>query len=223
MKTVLITGVSRGAGQALAKQFLDEGWQVIGTSTSGTVSLEHASLTVHKLDLAQQAQVASFVEELKAAKVKLDVLINNAGVNLSSEAEYPTKTLSVDTLEQTLAVNLVGLAALTEACLPLMQSDGQIIALSSGAGAFHPFIAANTPSYQISKAAVNMYMRTLAERLKDEDIKAWLFDPGWMKTDMGGPYGQKMPEQAAAELYGLVAQDKPTNGTFWTADGERDF
>jgi len=222
MRTALITGISRGAGNAFSRQFLDAGWRVIGTTTDGEPPFGHDRLTTYTLDLSQPAQIASLVDELKAGDIKLDLLINNAGINLSSAAEYPTQTLSVDVLRKTLEVNLIGLATLTEALLPLMQTDGQIVAMSSGAGAFHPFIPANTPSYQISKAALNMYIRTLAERLKDSKIRAWLFDPGWMRTEMGGPHGTKEPEQAAAELYHLVG-GSVSSGTFWTAEKERDF
>jgi len=222
MKTVLITGISRGAGKAFARQFLDAGWRVIGTSTSGEAPFTSNQLTVYMLDLSRPEQVTSLGTQLASEGLKLDVLINNAGINLSSAVEYPIKTLSIEVLRKTLEVDLIGLATLTEALLPHMQSTGQIVALSSGASAFHPFIPAGTPSYQISKAALNMYIKTLAERLKDSGITAWLFDPGWMKTDMGGAGGTKLPEQAAKELYELVLRDKQ-GGTFWTAEGERDF
>jgi NAD(P)-dependent dehydrogenase (short-subunit alcohol dehydrogenase family) len=222
MKTVLITGISRGAGNAFARQFLETGWHVIGTSTSGKSSLKHEQLATYKLDLSQQEQIRDFVQKLEAEDVKLDLLINNAGINLSSTTEYPAKPLSIDILRKTLEVNLVGLATLTEKLLPLMQPDSQIVAMTSGAGAFHPFIPAGTPSYQISKTALNMYIKTLAERLKDSGIIVWLFDPGWMKTDMGGSHGTKSPEQVAEELYHLVLIDKLT-GTFWTAEKERSF
>jgi NAD(P)-dependent dehydrogenase (short-subunit alcohol dehydrogenase family) len=222
MKTVLITGISRGAGNAFAKQFLNAGWRVIGTSTSGRSPIEDKRLVTHELDLSQQEQISILVEKLKTEDVKLDLLVNNAGVNLSSAMEYAINVLSIDILCKTLEVNLIGLATLTEALIPYMQADGQIIAMSSGAGAFHPFIAANTPSYQISKAALNMYIKTLAERLKSDRVKVWIFDPAWMKTDMGGPHGTKLPEVAAKQLYDLVMSDKKT-GTFWTAGQERDF
>jgi NAD(P)-dependent dehydrogenase (short-subunit alcohol dehydrogenase family) len=222
MKTVLITGISRGAGNAFARQFLNNGWHVIGTSTSGERPFQHEQLATYKLDLSQSDQIQAFVKQLEAEDTKLNLLINNAGVNLSSTTEYPAKTLFIDILRKTLEVNLVGLATLTEKLLPLMQPDSQVVAMSSGAGAFHPFIPAGTPSYQISKAALNMYMRTLAERLKDSGIIVWLFDPGWMKTDMGGPHGTKLPELAAEELYHLALADKLT-GTFWTTEKDRSF
>ena len=222
MKTVLITGISKGAGNAFAREFLGRGWHTIGTTVSGEPPFQHERLATHQLDLSQPDQIASLVEKMKADGPELDLLINNAGVNLSSTVEYPTKTLSIDVLRKTLEVNLIGLASLTEGLLPHMRSDGQIIAMSSGAGAFHPFIPANTPSYQISKAALNMYIKTLAERLNDSKMTAWLFDPGWMKTDMGGPYGTKMPEQVAKELYDLVISRR-SSGTFWTAEKEREF
>lgn len=222
MKTVLITGISRGAGKAFTEKFLDEGWRVIGTTIDGEAPFAHDQLTTYKLDISKPEEIHSLVEKLAIEDARIDLLIDNAGINLSSATEYPAKSLVIDILRKTLEVNVIGLAALTEALIPLMQIDGQIIAMSSGAGAFHPFIPAGTPSYQISKAALNMYIKTLTTRLTGSGATAWLFDPGWMKTDMGGPGGTKLPEEAAEELYTLVGHKVP-NGSFWTADKERDF
>ena len=222
MKTVLITGISRGAGKAFTKKFLDEGWRVVGTTVDGGAPFAHDQLTTYKLDISKPEQIHSLTEKLLSEDIRIDLLINNAGVNLSSATEYPSKSLIIDILRKTFEVNVIGLANLTEALIPLMQPDSQIIAMSSGAGAFHPFMPVGTPSYQISKAALNMYIKTLAARLTGSGIIAWLFDPGWMKTDMGGPGGAKLPEEAAEELYALVNR-KISNGTFWISDKERDF
>jgi len=221
MKQVFITGVSRGNGRAFAEKFLAAGWQVVGTSTSGDSPFEAAQLTMHRLDLSQPEQIQHLAEKLLGSQQQFAVFINNAGINLSSKTEYPTKTLSVETLRETLQVNLIGAVELTEKLLPAVQG-GQIINVSTGAGAFHPFIATGASSYQISKAALNMYTTTLAARLQSSGTNVWAFDPGWVKTDMGGPQATKTPAQAADELYALVMRDLPT-GTFWQGDGERDW
>jgi NAD(P)-dependent dehydrogenase (short-subunit alcohol dehydrogenase family) len=222
MKRVFISGISRGVGKAYAEKFLASGWQVTGTSTSGQASLKHARLDVYGLDLSKPEQIAALSEKLTAKSQKFDVLINNAGVNLSSATEYPTNTLQIDVLRKTLEINLIGLADLTQRFIPLMASDGQIINVSSGAGAFHPYISTGTPSYQIAKAALNMYTLALATKMLKNAVKVWAFDPGWVRTDMGGRAAFKLPMAAAEELYQLV-EASPAAGTFWTGAGERQW
>jgi NAD(P)-dependent dehydrogenase (short-subunit alcohol dehydrogenase family) len=222
MKRVFITGISRGVGKAYAEKFLVSGWHVTGTSTSGEVSLKHDHLEVHQLDLTSPDQIASLSAKLLAKNLKFDLFINNAGVNLSSTTEYRTKALQINILRQTLEVNLIGLADLTEHLLPLMARDSQIINVSSGAGAFHPYIPTGTPSYQIAKAALNMYTVSLANQMTSRAVTVWAFDPGWVQTDMGGSAASKLPAVAAGELYELVLAS-PTTGTFWTGAGERQW
>jgi NAD(P)-dependent dehydrogenase (short-subunit alcohol dehydrogenase family) len=220
MKRVFITGISRGVGKAYAGKFFAAGWHVAGTSTSGRAPRKDDHLEVYQLDLTDAARLASLAAILAADGQKFDVLINNAGVNLSSTTEYPSNSLQIDVLRQTLEVNLIGLADLTQRLLPLMAPDSQIINVSSGAGAFHPYIPTGTPSYQIAKAALNMYTVALANSLSQKAVKVWAFDPGWVQTDMGGYAAVKLPAMAAEELYQLVLAS-PTTGTFWTGAGQR--
>ena len=221
MKRILITGVSRGAGKAYAEKFLRADWHVLGTSTAGTTDTTHKNLEVYALDLSRPEQIEGLAAQLIEKDIRFDAILNNAGINLSA-TEYPTKKLSAETLQKTLAVNLIGLADLTERLLSLVIRNGQIINISSGSGAFHPFIATGSPSYQISKAALNMYTKTLASRLQSEQISVWSFDPGWIRTDMGSQRAPKLPETAAEELYALVTS-RPASGPFWQATKERDW
>ncbi len=68
MKTVVITGASRGIGKATAQKFLDEGWQVIGTSTSGKSPLISANLQMFRLDLANTEDILSFSAQAEGRK-----------------------------------------------------------------------------------------------------------------------------------------------------------
>jgi NAD(P)-dependent dehydrogenase (short-subunit alcohol dehydrogenase family) len=103
---------------------------------------------------------------------------------------------------------------LTERLLPYMNDGGHIVNMSSGSASLTQFVGAYVPSYKISKVAVNMYTRTLAARLADRKITLSSFNPGWVRTDMGGPGATRDPSQPARELYELATSDVET-GYFW--------
>lgn len=215
MKTALITGVSRGIGRALAQKFLAEGWHVIGTSRSGAVDYQHEQLMVLQLDLSVPVSVEHCSRELEKQGVSVDILINNAGALFD---EFET-SVNVDLLRQTLEVNLIGTADFCERVYPRVYHSGHIVFISSSAGSLERTGAQTHypgmyPAYKISKAAINMYMRTLAFRLWDSHIVSSVH-PGWVKTEMGGvDEADITPEQSAKEIYDFVIT-KPETGGFW--------
>jgi NAD(P)-dependent dehydrogenase (short-subunit alcohol dehydrogenase family) len=207
MKKILITGISRGIGLATAELFLQKGWAVIGTSTSGLTPLQHPNLQCYRLDLANPQEINSLVAQLP----EIDVLVNNAAVLLEDWQEV---AINLEELRQTFAINVFGTIELTEQCIPKIHKGGQIINLSSGWGAFSSNDSAHVPHYKMSKSCLNMYTKLLAERLPQLTIAS--FDPGWVKTDMGTSQGPTLPAAAAKELYDLV-HTKKESGYFWHA------
>lgn len=228
MKTVLITGIGRGIGKALAQKFLKEGYAVVGTSQTGTVDYSDANLKVFQLDLTSADSIEKCAEaiagEVKKSGTKVDTLINNAGA-LFDEDET---CVVVDKLRKTLEVNLIGTIGFTEQIIPIMKTGekdggGHIVSISSQAGSIQemdhvmdshePY---HYPAYKISKAALNMYTRTLAVRMNHEQtgIIVSSVHPGWVKTDMGGYDAPTSPEEAAENIYKL-AISKPETGQFW--------
>lgn len=213
MKTVLITGIGKGIGKALAEKFLSEGHFVIGTIYSGTAPT-HGNLLVYELDLSKPESIVSCTESISKSGKRIDILINNAGI-IADENE--TKVVP-EKLRKTLEVNLIGTIDLTERLIPLINKSGHIVNISSSAGALSGSVKSHFPghypSYKISKAALNMYTRTLAVRLSDSDITVSSVHPGWTKTDMGGEDADFTPEEAAEWIYKL-ATSKPETGQFW--------
>jgi NAD(P)-dependent dehydrogenase (short-subunit alcohol dehydrogenase family) len=209
MKIAIITGISRGIGKAVAEKFLNEGFRVIGLSVSGNYPFQHKYLAVHKIDLANPVGIKRFAEIIEDQKEKIDIVINNAGISIDKSS-----TISVEILKRTLDVNLYGLIQLTEQLIPFVNKGGHIINLSSGLGSLSDATNSYSPSYRISKAAVNMYTRTLASRLKDKNILVSCIDPGWVKTDMGGSVAQREPADAADDIFEL-ANAKVDSGYFW--------
>ena len=211
MKYILITGVSRGMGKAFAEKFLSEDWKVIGTSTSGKSSIENEKLQVYRLDISSPESIEAFGQEIKKTGDKIDVLINNAGIYLGKD----TFPMERNVLQKTLDVNLIGLIDLTEKIIPVINNDGgHIVNMSSGLGVNSDFVGSDTPSYRISKVGVNMFTRTLAQELKGRGITVSSFNPGWVRTDMGGADAPREPYEVAEEIYKL-ATSQVDSGYFW--------
>lgn len=218
MKTVVITGISKGIGSATAKKFLAEGWRVIGTYLNTHPPIHHEQLIALQYDQGNPISIAKTVELINANASHVDALVNNAGVLLDPDDTWadPAKVRS------TLEINVVGLIDLTEHLLPLLGKDSHIVNLNSGYGVIsHPeFDDAASAAYRISKAALNMYTRHLAFRLESQGIIVSAIAPGWVQTDMGYSLAtdtekpSRTPDQAADDIYNLVTMVKE-GGFFW--------
>ncbi|MBI2064247.1 MAG: SDR family NAD(P)-dependent oxidoreductase [Candidatus Yanofskybacteria bacterium] len=218
MKTVIITGASRGIGLAIVKKFLAEGWRVIGTYLNTSIPLQDDNLIAIQYDQSNSESIAKTAARIKETSPHIDALINNAGILLDAN----DNTANPDKVRKTLEVNVVGAVDLTEQLLSLFQKGSHIININSGYGSISaPILDDETSAgYRISKAALNMYTRHLAFRLESRGIIVSSLAPGWVKTDMGysvateteGP--DRTPEQAADDIFQVVATVKET-GQFW--------
>lgn len=208
MKKILITGTSRGIGLATAKKFLAEGWLVYGASTSVNKNLQHQNYRHFILDLSDQISIKTCVNKIKNENPQIDVLIDCAGVSFEPDGDE----FNLSSLRKNLEVNLIGTIDLTEQIIPILSPNGHIVLISSKMSSLDDFTGRDYPAYRISKTALNMYVKTLADRLKTITVSA--FDPGWVKTDMGGPNAPREPEIPAGELYSLVTSAHPS-GNFW--------
>ena len=122
MPTVLITGVSKGIGRALAQKFLMEKYFVIGTFLSTPPDFSDKDLFAYKLDLSSSESISECSQVISNAGKKIDILINNAGVLLD---EDETRVI-VGKLRKTLEVNLIGAIDFTEHIINLYLFFGRI-------------------------------------------------------------------------------------------------
>lgn len=218
MKTTIITGASRGIGLATAKKFLDEGWRVIGTHNKTSIPIKSPNLISLELDLSLSESIIETTEKIKSLDIAIDVLINNAGVALDVHDAYADP----DKIRQTFEVNLFGLIDLTEKLLPVINEGGHIVNIDSRYGSFSmPIDDETSIGYRMSKAAVNMYTRSLAFRLASRKIIVSSLHPGWVRTDMGfagvtddGKEPDREPQTVADEIYD-VTQNVTESGQFW--------
>ena len=221
MKTVLITGIGKGIGKALKERFLSEGYFVVGTFNSEKPE-DEKNFVSYNLDLSKKESITSCAKGISKlglpaqAGKKIDILINNAGVMLDDGIEI----LIPDKLRQTLEVNLIGTADFTEKNLANLSKEAHIVFVSSEAGSVTlteegiSHEPGYYPAYKISKAALNMYMATLADRTMKEGLTVSAVHPGWVRTSLGGDEAPILPEEAANDIFKL-AISKPQTGGFW--------
>lgn len=218
MKTVVITGISRGIGRALADRFVKNGDFVIGSSRSGMVDLENENLCCFALELVDEESRQKFVDEIKGLNRSIDIFVNNAG-SWHDNDEGPI--VDLEALEQTLAYDLVGPIDVAEKLLPFMTQGGHIINISSRRGSLSftedhadwPGLKSTKhPAYSIAKAGLNMFTRKLAVRLLGK-IAVSSIHPGSVKTDMN-PDGEISAQEAAEDLF-TFANSSPETGQFW--------
>ena len=231
MPTVMITGANRGLGIEFAKQYAADGWEVLATTREPGNSKEltkfgkmNPRVMVHKLDIADDKSVQHLADALDGKPI--DVLIHNSGV-------YPRegqKTGQIDYQgwREAIETNLFGTMRVTEALLENVAASErkQIVAISSGMGSLRAVqggaVAQSGTSYQYrtSKTALNMAMSILAKELAPRAISVVLIDPGWVKTDMGGPHAQLTPEQSIAGIRKVLAgSPMEISGKFLGHDG----
>lgn len=221
-RTVLITGANRGIGLEFAKQYHAAGWNVIATAREpkGADDLRgiDKDLDIVRLDVTDPDSVAALIATLKDQPI--DLLINNAGLGGGVSALADVKA---DEYERVLQVNAIGPMRVTQALLPnLKAGKGKtVVSISSGLGSIANNTGGGFYGYRESKAALNMFMRTIAAELKDDGFICIAMSPGWVKTDMGGENAQLTPEESISGMRkvidGLKAAD---SGRFWNHDGK---
>ena len=162
-KTILITGASNGIGYELVKKAVKHGHEVIAVSRNigslkNMVGVESFSLDITKDDL-----IESFIKKLKKNKIKLDVLINNAGALINK----PFEKTSIDLFKYIYNVNVFGVASLIRQCLPIIVKSGHIVNISSIGGVQGSSKFSGLSAYSSSKGALNILTELLAEEYKD--------------------------------------------------------
>jgi 3-hydroxy acid dehydrogenase/malonic semialdehyde reductase len=187
-KTAFITGASSGIGKACAEQFAMQGVHLIITARREE-RLNHLAqelaakynirCTPAQLDVQDNEQVESLFKKLKADKVQIDILINNAGLALASDKLQDGKIENWDTMIDT---NVKGLLYVTKAALPFMleKNHGHIINIGSVAG--HGCYPTGNV-YCATKHAVRAISKSLRIDLIGTAIRVSEVDPGAVETE----------------------------------------
>jgi NAD(P)-dependent dehydrogenase (short-subunit alcohol dehydrogenase family) len=190
-KTVLVTGANRGIGRALLDEALRRGAKKVYAGTRGPFQHTDERVLPLALDVTNAEQIQQAVNKIDT----LDVLINNAGIAIYDDLS------NLDVLEQTFAVNFLGLLKVTNAFLPLLKrSKGAILNNLSLAGlAPLPII----PSYSTSKAAALNLTLSLRALLARHGVTVHAVVLGPVDTDMNRGFNipKVSTESAAAGIF----------------------
>lgn len=218
-RLALVTGANRGIGREVALQLARDhamkvlvGSRDLARGRAAAESIGHRAEAI-ALDVADDASVAAAFSEIDRRFGRLDVLVNNAGVDYDTDQR--AGSADHDRVRKAFSTNLFGPWATAIAAIPLLRrgTSARIVNVSSGAGALTG-MGGGTPGYGVSKAALNALTLKLADELRGERILVNAVCPGWVATDMGGG-GRPVAEGARGVVRAATLPDGgPTGGFF---------
>lgn len=199
MRNVVITGGSRGIGEACARAFSKNGDRVFIIYEKNDAAAKNVAETCGaiplKADISSKAAVFGLVDEIHAKYGKVDVVINNAGtaqIKLFSD-------ITEEELERMFGVNMFGAFYVSQAFLPDMinKKSGKIINISSMWGEVG---ASCEVHYSASKAALIGFTKALAKELAPSGICVNCITPGVIDTEMNAQISAEEKEELIAEI-----------------------
>jgi NAD(P)-dependent dehydrogenase (short-subunit alcohol dehydrogenase family) len=204
---VVVTGGNRGIGLGLVHALARRGDEVHATARSpgdarALQDLAQGSrgrIHVHELDVRREDQARALAAALGTAAV--DLLINNAGMGGSYAG------LGGINIEEALAcfdTNALGALRVTRALLENLRSaHGKVVNVSSTMGSLADNTSGRAYAYRMSKAALNMATKNMAIELAPHGVTVVCLNPGWVKTDMGGPNAPTEIEESVSQILRL--------------------
>ncbi|MBQ3669305.1 MAG: SDR family oxidoreductase [Clostridia bacterium] len=208
----LITGAARGIGYLSAKFMAGKGCNLILHSRS----LSHTEKVLNEVralgveacafaaDLDKPEQVKAMLNDIDALGVDVDIVLNNAGLQIAYRTDY--FSTPVEDYEISFRVNTISPALICYHFLPKMikKGTGRILNTTSGIA-----LDVCQAGYSASKAALDKITIDLGSKVEGTDVMINLTDPGWCRTDLGGPHAPNAPESAIPGIVaGVFADDK---------------
>lgn len=184
-KVILVTGAGRGLGAAICKRLSQEGAQIVLTDireddlarTAKEITDAGCNARTYMMDVGQERSVQEVMEKVVSELGKLDVVINNAGVDYTKSVEE----LSLDEWDKVMSVNLRGPFVVSKTAFPLLKKNGQghIVNIVSTAS---KRAWANASPYHASKWGLLGFSHALHVEGRKENIKVTAVIAGGMKT-----------------------------------------
>ena len=238
-RCALITGAARGIGYLTAKLMAEHGCNLI---LHGRTK-EHCDKVLSEVkamgveayavaaELSELDAVQRMLDEIDAKGTKVDIVLNNAGMQIAYRTDYFSTPVSDYT--ESFKINTIAPAMICYHFLPKMidRGFGRIVNTTSGIR-----LEPEQAGYSASKAALDKITIDLGSKLEGTDVMINLTDPGWCRTDLGGPNAPNSPESAIPGIaVGAFVDDKKSgrylNAPYFTglsleeavAKAEREF
>jgi NAD(P)-dependent dehydrogenase (short-subunit alcohol dehydrogenase family) len=222
MRTVLLTGASRGLGLEFSRQYAAAGWRVIATcrnpARAAALRGVTGSVEIHALDVTDFPAIGRLAAKL--SDVAVDVLIANAGI--SGPRAMTPDAIDEAAWTEVFRVNTMAPLALAGAFRAHVarSSERKAIAISSRLGSIGLNEEGGMYVYRSSKAALNAVWRSFA--LDYKELIAAVFHPGWVQTDMGGAAAPITPQESVSAMRQTIAGlGQADSGQFINYDGTR--
>jgi NAD(P)-dependent dehydrogenase (short-subunit alcohol dehydrogenase family) len=223
---VLITGANRGLGFEFASQYVADGWRVYAACRSPAAAAKllrlaqdtEGMLTIVAMDVTDVESIREAATQLK--DIAIDVLINSAGI--AGARGQKTGNIDYKSWADVFNVNTMGPLRVLEFFTDhIVRSERRlVVTVTSGMGSLADNTSGGSIAYRSSKAAVNMVMRSAAIDLAPRSITCVLVNPGWVKTDMGGPKAPLSPQESVTAMRRLIGTFGPNqSGEFYNYDG----
>lgn len=223
-KWALVTGSSRGIGQQIVLGLADQGCNIIlHGRTPASVARTQALLLDKGVEIAlacgaldSPEGVAAIIKAVQAGPGRVDILYNNAAMMTPG---LPMWEIPHGDWLKTFQVNLYAAVQLCSAFAPAMAARGfgRIINITSGIKD-----QPNLTVYSVSKAAIDKYTLDLAAQMRGSNVLVSHLDPGWLKTDMGGPQAEHEVESVLpGALVPALLPDNAPGGQFFAAQDYR--
>lgn len=217
--TALVTGGNRGLGLEVCRQLAHLGHRVllgarsIGSATDAAGEWRRAGLdvTAVTLDITRSDDIAAVRSLADRQFGGVDILVNNAAILLSEDASI--LDVGKEEMATTFEINVYAQLAMCQAFIPSMLSRGygRVVNVSSQAGQLKG-MGTYAPSYSISKTALNAVTKILAETVRGGGVLVNAVNPGWVRTDMGGPAAPRSVQEGADTIVwaATLPDDGPT-------------
>lgn len=217
-KWALITGASRGIGALSAVFMAQQGCNLIlhSRTLQGTEKIlkqvQDLGVEAYSVaaELSDRAQVKAMLDLIDEKGTQVDIIMNNAGVQIGYRVDYLNTPL--DDYSTSFEINTIAPMTICYHFLPKMieRGFGRILNTTSGI-ALDPYQA----GYSASKAALNKVTIDLGHTLQGTDVIMSLTDPGWCRTDLGGPQAPNAPESVIPGIVvGAFIDDKKSGRNF---------
>lgn len=234
-KIALVTGANKGIGLETSRQLAQQGIKVLmgardaekGEAAAEVLRAEGHDVEFIHIDSNNPESQINAAAQIEAKYGKLDILINNAGINLDTTPN--TSEIPLENWRNTFDTNFFGVISTTNALLPLIKKSdaGRIVNLSSilASNTLHstpgsPVYDFKWPAYDASKTALNAYTTHLAYELRETPIKVNAAHPGWVKTEMGGEGATMELEDGAKTSVALALLDESGPTAAYMHNGE---